>query len=306
MSSRLSRILLSTLCLAAATIPSIALAGAISIPAGNISGVSMSTVTGSDSLTQAQNFGMDMLQTFKVVLSGLAVVFMVYLGATIVMSMGQDAEIKKAKQQLIHTFIAFLFINIPGQLYNLFGDKQNTSIDTSSNTTYVQSANINDGNLFVNLFNWNLTIEGGVIPFLQVLLVGIAVFLFTFAAIQLMSARGTEDEKKHAKGSIFYGVMALIFTTLIGPLVRIVYSDDVVGGQRVFSQLANLALLFAAPVVVFFFILAAFYYLTAFGSPEKAKKAQSIVVNTCIATLILLAIYALLLDMNSLTFSTGS
>ncbi len=137
------------------------------------------------------------------------------------------------------------------------------------------------------------------VPFIKTILVGIAVFLFVFSAIQLMSSRGGEDQKKSSKGSMFYGVIALIFVSVIDPWVRIVYSNDVSGGQQIFSQLASFALFLAGPTVVFFLILGAYYYLTAFGSEEKAKKGKAIVINTILAILILLACYTFLLDLNS-------
>ncbi len=110
---RLSSILIVLSMAYVASIPFVALAGTIAIPVGSVAAVSMPPVAGPDTLTQVQNGSMSILHTFKVVLSGMALIYLVYLGATIMMAMGQDAEIKKVRQQIIFTIVAFLFINIP-------------------------------------------------------------------------------------------------------------------------------------------------------------------------------------------------
>ena len=64
-----------------------------------------------------------------------------------------------------------------------------------------------------------------------------------------------------------------------------------------FTQLANLALFFAGPVAIFFLVMGAYYYITSAGDEERAKRGKSIVINTFIATFILLASYAFLKDL---------
>jgi len=69
---------------------------------------------------------------------------------------------------------------------------------------------------------------------------------------------------------------------------------------NLFETLSNLALFFAAPVAIFFLTLAGYYYLTSNGDEDQIKKAKSIIVNTLLATLILLAAYTFLLDLATL------
>jgi hypothetical protein len=72
--------------------------------------------------------------------------------------------------------------------------------------------------------------------------------------------------------------------------------------QDVFSKLANLALFFAGPIAIFFLSLAWYYYITSGWEEEKIKKAKSIIINTGLATLLLLWIYTFLLDLKTLNF----
>jgi len=149
----------------------------------------------------------------------------------------------------------------------------------------------------VNFANWDGTVEGGVLMFVRIAVVGAAIFLFVMAGLKLIASGGKEESIKEAKGRILYGVLALIFLGVIEAWVQVAYSGDIPKGQGIFSQLSNLALFFAGPVAVFFLILGGYYYITSGGDEERAKKGKSIVVNTFIATIILLASYTFLKDL---------
>ncbi|MFZ3231975.1 MAG: hypothetical protein WA194_00260 [Patescibacteria group bacterium] len=149
----------------------------------------------------------------------------------------------------------------------------------------------------MNFANWDGTVEGGVLMFVRIAVVGAAIFLFVMAGLKLIASGGKEESIKEAKGRILYGVLALVFLGVIEAWVQVAYSGDIPKGQGIFSQLSNLALFFAGPVAVFFLILGGYYYITSGGDEEKAKKGKSIVVNTFIATIILLASYTFLKDL---------
>lgn len=83
---------------------------------------------------------------------------------------------------------------------------------------------------------------------------------------------------------------------------RVVYSGNIQEGQNVFAKVMNLALFFAGPVAIFFLIMGAYYFITSAGDEEKAKKGKNIVINTVIATIILLACYTFLKDLSGLSF----
>ena len=64
-------------------------------------------------------------------------------------------------------------------------------------------------------------------------------------------------------------------------------------GGRIFG----IVLFFAAPVAIFFLIYGAYYYITSAGDEERIKKWKSILVNTFIASLILIAAFSFLTDL---------
>jgi hypothetical protein len=46
---------------------------------------------------------------------------MVMIGVGMIVSMGGEEEIKKQKRQITYVLVGFLFLNIPGAIYQIFG-----------------------------------------------------------------------------------------------------------------------------------------------------------------------------------------
>jgi len=124
-----------------------------------------------------------------------------------------------------------------------------------------------------------------------------AIFMITLAGIQVMTSRGKEEKMTEAKNKILYTVLALIFVSIIEAWKALAFNGQISDGINLFESLANLALFFAAPIAMFFLTLAGYYYITSNGDEERTKKAKSIIINTLLASLILLASYTFLLDL---------
>lgn len=136
--------------------------------------------------------------------------------------------------------------------------------------------------------------------FLEVMIFISAIFMITLAGINVMTSRGREDKMKEAKNKIVYTILALVFVGIVEAWKNVAFGGVISDGVNLFETLSNLALFFAAPVAIFFLSLAGYYYITSNGDEERVKKAKSIVVNTLLATLILLAAYTFLLDLANL------
>ncbi len=240
--------------------------------------------------------GLKVLHSIKVLVSFLAVIFIVYSGTMLVVAMGDEKAIGTQKKQLMYSLVAFLFVNIPGDIYALFARKQVSSVTQNLAGSYTNSVT-SGSNIFVNFFEWNSTVENGILSFVRIGIIGAAVFMFTLSAFELITSGGAEDKIKRSKGRILYGVLGLIFLAVIQAWVQVIYSGDIGRGQGIFSQLSNMALFFAGPTAIFFLLLGGYYYVTSAGDDEKAKKGKAIVINTFIAVIILLASYAFLKDL---------
>ncbi len=98
--------------------------------------------------------------------------------------------------------VAFLFVNIPGQLYNVFtAGREVKKLDVTANPSGSDftAARRTGNNIFVNFDVWNSTIENGVLAFIKIAVIGLAVLFFTLAGFKLIVSGGNEEAKKKAK-----------------------------------------------------------------------------------------------------------
>lgn len=233
---------------------------------------------------------------------GLLVIYAVYIGAMMIMSMGSDEEqLSSAKRQIWYVLVALIFINIPGTLFEAFYSDASTSVGGSISTSaFEEASTASTGNLFFNFTLFANTLNNQIIMFLEVMIFIAAVFMITLAGINVMTSRGREENMKEAKNKIVYTILALVFVGFIEAWKAVAFGGVISDGVNLFESLSNLALFFAAPVAIFFLSLAGYYYITSNGDEERVKKSKSIVVNTVLATLILLAAYTFLLDLANL------
>lgn len=88
--------------------------------AGDVKNVSATPARGDTIEEKTNNAALSVIRTAKVALSSLAVIYLVYAGIMMVVANGGEESLTKQKRQVMYALIAFLFINIPGQMYMLF------------------------------------------------------------------------------------------------------------------------------------------------------------------------------------------
>ena len=232
------------------------------------------------------------------ILAWVMVIYVVYIGIQMIISMGSDEEkLSAAKRQLWYMLVALVFINIPYSLFEAFYRTSPGSVWTSVASNFDNPTV--SSNIFFNftVFQW---VVNNIIFFLEIMIFAAAIFMITLTGIRLLVSRGREESVTEAKNKILYSILAIIFVGIIEAWKRVAFSWNIPDGTNLFASLANLALFFAAPVAIFFLTLAGYYYITSNGDEERAKKAKSIIINTVIATLILLAAYTFLLELSTL------
>lgn len=264
--------------------------------------VSLNIISSWNAIADVSDTGFRILRIVKRVLMGLMVIYIVYTGAMMIMSMGSDEEqLSSAKRQIWYAAVALIFINIPGTLYEAFYKNWNTSVGSRVSTSaFWNNSSESTGNLFFDFFVFGNTLNNQIVLFLEIIIFIAAVLMITIAGISLMTSRGREEKMKEAKNKILYTILALIFVGIIEAWKRVAFDGDISDGVNLFESLANLALFFAAPVAIFFLTLSGYYFITSNGDEERVKKAKSIIINTVLATLILLAGYTFLIDLATL------
>lgn len=197
-------------------LPFVVNAGVDRIPgSGELSTVSMNAFSGESTDVKLKSAAFKFLASAKVILNGLAVIYLVYVGTMMIIAYGDDGELSKQKKQLLYAIVAFLFVNIPGQIYSIFADKpQNVNV-SSGGITPGSFSKGREGNLFVNADLWENTVNGGIIGFIRLGVIGLALLYFILAGFKLLVSGGDEDKRKSAKNQALYGFLALIFLGIV-------------------------------------------------------------------------------------------
>ncbi len=251
----------------------------------------------SDLWSSIISFWITLLWSIKVILSAVIVVFLVYAGANMVLAIWTDDDkISSSKRQIWYSVVGLVFINIPGTLFDAF-KSDGWEINQDQLTEEQFRSEQLGGNIFFDAWVFENLILDRIVVFMEITIFGLAIFALILAWYQILTARGKDDKIAEAKNKILYSIVWLFFVGFIAGIKRVVYTWENAAGIDIFSAISNLVLLFAAPTAVIFLILAAYYYITSNGDDEKVKKAKTIVLNTFLATLLLIAIYTFLLDL---------
>lgn len=243
-----------------------------------------------------------LLTIAKVILQWVLLIYVVYIGFQMVLSLGTDEEeLSQAKRQIRYALIWFIFVNIPWSLYNVVSQNNYGSINTrTSGGSWFSTPTGGEPNLFIDFFDFWQTFAWDIIGFVEVAIGIIAIFMLTLTGLQIIGSRGREDVLSEAKQKIPWTIVWLIFVWFIEAWKSFIFSGKVEDGINIFETLSELLLFFSGPVAIVFLTLAWYYYITANGDDERITKAKNIITNTLLATVILLASYAFLLDIAKL------
>jgi len=278
----------------------------ITIPDTKINDVSMSPILDWNTVSSINSVWVSLLTTVKVILEGVIFIYMVIIWIQMIISMwSDDEELSSSKRQIRYSLIAILFINIPWTIYSLFSNDNPGSVWYLSWWTWTWNWSTQT-NLFVNYdlfwnFLWNSPwATYSLIWFLQVIIFVIAVVMIIIAWVKIMTARWKEEIITEWKNKIIFSIVWIMLVWFISAWRNVVFNGKISDWVNFFSTVANLVLFFAWPVAIFFLTYAWYYFITAAWDEDRIKKAKNIVINTVIATVILLASYTFLLDLATL------
>lgn len=241
------------------------------------------------------------LTTIKTILAWLMVIYIVYAGVQMIMSMWTDEDqLSSSKRQLWYTVVAFVFINIPWALFNAFNSTASTTIDTRTSYSSWFKTPWNEWNIFMDTFSLWKTLNTDIIWFIEILISALAIIIIIIAGINMMTSRWREEKITEAKDKIIWSIIAIILVWFLEAWKFVVFKWKIEDGGNFFETATNLALFFVWPIAIIYLTIAAYTYITSNWDEEKLKKAKSIVVNVLLATIILLASYTFLLDLVTL------
>ncbi len=249
-----------------------------------------------DIIENIEDSWITILKGIKMILSWVLLIYIVYIWATMIMSMWDNEEdLSSSKRQIRYALAWLIFINIPWTIYDALNTSWWWAWWSTSKTWFLGSG---VSWVFVNS-NFE-TIIYDIVWFIEVIIFILAVFMFVLAWIQMISSGGKEDTVKEWKNKLLYWAIWLIFVWIIETWKHISFTGDIDGTFSLFWILFNIWLFFVWATVSFFLVLATYYAVTSAWDEEKMKKAKSIVINTLIGMVLLLACYTFLVDLLSL------
>ena len=253
-------------------------------------------------VTHIEKTWISILKTIKLIFEWVLIIYIVYAWIQMILSMwSNEDELSKSKKSLRYSLIWIVFINIPWGLYNAFKQDNYWIIDwKTSFSSWVHSPWTSTNNILVNYFNFWETLNWDIIWFLEVILSTMAIIFIIISWINIIRSRWNEEEFTKARTKITWSIVWLVFIWFIEAWKSVIFSWNIADWKNLFETLANFALFFAWPIAIFFLTLAAYYYINSNSEDDRIKKAKNIVLNTVIATVVLLASYAFLLDLATL------
>lgn len=254
-------------------------------------------------VSAVNDFGFNILRVGKVILQALLVVYIVYVWWKMIMSMWSDEwELTKAKSQLRYSLVAIVFINVPRVIYEAITfSNWNKTINWG---TWWSFTDPNARNILINMdlfWNWFLA---NIVSAIEVFIFTISVYVIIMAGIKMMTARWRDEKIKESKEKLLYSLFAMIFVWFIEAWKQVVIHWKITWWEwwatYLFWKLIDMALLFAWPVAIIFLTYAWYIYISSNWDDEKVKKAKSIIINTLLATLLLITMVTFLNDLITL------
>jgi len=168
----------------------------------------------SDIIKNVEDTWFSLLKNVKIVLEWILLIYIVYVWATMVMSMwSDDAKLTKAKTQLRYSLVAIVFINVPWVIYEAITfSNWNKNIDWWGWWSFTDP---NSRNILLNMDLFREWILANIISAIEVFIFIIAIYVIVMAGIKMMTSRWRDEKVKEVKEKILYSGIALVFVGFI-------------------------------------------------------------------------------------------
>lgn len=271
------------------------------VPGGSeIQGKSITITSSWDLVDDVNGLWIKILTFVKIVFEWVLIIYIVYAWVKMIISMWNEEDLSSSKKSIRYSLVWLVFINMPWTLYEAFKQDSYWTLGWSIGDSWTTIPWGEYNNILVNFFNFWTTLNSKIVWFIEVAISAIAMIFIIIAWINIIRSRWKEEEFQKAKSKITWSIIWLIFIWFIEAWRNFIFTWDISDWKDVFETMSNLALFFAWPVAIFFLTMAAYYYINSNGEEERIKKAKNIVINTVIATVLLLASYTFLLDLATL------
>jgi hypothetical protein len=263
---------------------------------------------GGDFVTVIQNIAIDLFDAIRVILNGVALIAMVYVGYLWVSSMGDEEKAHDWRIRILLIIIGLFLVNIAELVYTVITGSSYLDDDFGrkvwSISTRDPGGNFNESALqtcnyfFCPQNFWGNGSVIAIVKFLEVLMIATAVVMFTWWGLRMV-IKWDEETAKSGKMRLLYGVIALVVVGFIETLYRAIFFGSTLNATGIMSVLvtiANFFLFIAWPVAIVYLIIGSYFYITAAGNEERADRGKKILLYTFFATILLILSYTFLIE----------
>lgn len=248
---------------------------------------------GDSAFEKLENLLGPVARNLRIIVGGIALLFIVMAGFSMVISGDNEENAKTQKKSLTYGLIGLLMISIAGPIAEVFDYREGNFI--SDPDKLVER---------VNLFDDTTRI---LITFVKYLLGGLASLMFIRAGAMMVIAGDSEEDVSKEKKSLALGAGGLLMVIVSDLVVRRVFyvaefnedadktivSIDQSEGIQQLVAVTNLMVSFVGPIMLLGIVAGGVLYMTAGGDEERTGLAKKIVMNSIIGVVIIYGAFAL-------------
>lgn len=241
-------------------------------------------------------------RNLRIIVGGIALLFIVVSGFSMVVSGDNEENAKTQKKSLTYGLIGLLMISIAGPIAEVFDYREGNFI--SDPDKLVERTELFDDTTRI------------LITFVKYLLGGLASLMFIRAGAMMVIAGDSEEDVSKEKKNLALGAGGLLMVVVSDLVVRRVFyvaefnedadativSIDQSEGIQQLVAATNLMVSFVGPIMLLGIVIGGVLYMTAGGDEERTGLAKKIVMNSIIGVVIIYGAFALVSTVIAGTF----
>ncbi len=248
----------------------------------------------------------------RLLLNGIALLAMLYVGYLWVTSMGNEEKTSDGKNRIILIVLWLFLVNASSAIYGIFTgsdymyDGFGNKIDDSKGYLSINSNldTIRDNSEKCNFLfcprNFMWTSLNSIVTMLEIIMIVVAIVMFTIGGFMMLLG-WRESASETAKKRLSYWVIALVITGILEAIYRAIYFQSgleniEIKTTSVLIQWAKFFMYLAGPIAIIYIIIGGYYFITSWGDEERADKGKKILTYTAFATIMLLLGYTFIME----------
>jgi len=231
----------------------------------------------------------------KVLASVVAVLFIIFMGVRLVVSGGNEENVKKATTGLIYSILALAIISVSEQVGEILGFFPDLSYQGTSTGGILEPGNTL---LRVDLFDKQVDI---IMVFIRYMIGAIAVLMLVINGAKLVGGGGEEENVKKARNGVIYALFGLLLfyvgDIFVNKVFYVVSKESLpVGGvepsvniERGIEEIVgitNFIVSFIGPLLMLLILVGGIMYITAGGEEESMNKAKRLIIAALIGVIV--------------------